>query len=84
MLDRNQKFLNKLKADFMSRLKYFNGNALKYLFDLGRNNLRTILGVLTGHNHLQYHLKNLNMTDTPNCRGYGTDLEMAKHFLCWC
>lgn len=43
-----------------------------------------LIGMLTGHNGLRYHLKKMGLSDDPNCRMCGDVPETAKHFLCQC
>ena len=56
----------------------------KYLLSLNRKCLRMMIGVLTGHNGLRYHLNKMGLIDDPNCRRCGDVPETAKHFLCHC
>jgi len=35
------------------------------LFDLGRNRLRIMMGLLTGHLHVKGHLCNIGLLDSP-------------------
>lgn len=56
----------------------------KYLLGLDRKSIRIMVGVLTGHNNLRYHLNKMGLSDDPNCRRCGDVPETAKHFLCHC
>lgn len=56
----------------------------KFLLSLNRKGLRDLVGILTGHNTLKYHLQKMGLTDTTVCRGCGSAAETAKHFLCHC
>jgi len=56
----------------------------KYLLGLSRKCLRLMVGMLTGHNGLKYHLNKMGISDDPNCRRCGDVPETAKHFLCQC
>jgi ribonuclease HI len=56
----------------------------KYLLGLDKKSIRTMVGVLTGHNSLRYHLNKMGLSNDPNCRRCGDVPETAKHFLCHC
>jgi hypothetical protein len=56
----------------------------KALLKLDRNQLRWVVGLLTGHCHLKGHLFKLGLSDSPTCeRCQGKD-EMTTHVLCEC
>ena len=56
----------------------------KFLLGLNRTCLRRMIGMLTGHNSLRYHLNKMGLSDDPNCRRCGDVPETSKHFLCHC
>ena len=61
-----------------------NAKNTKFLLSLGRVKLRTLVGVLTGHTSLNYHLNKLGIVSDPTCRGCGLEPETARHFICTC
>ena len=56
----------------------------KFLLSLNRTKLRAMVGVLTGHASLRYHLKKMGIVDDPTCRWCGFEPETARHFICAC
>ena len=46
-----------------------NSKNTKFLLSLGRTQLRKLIGVLTGHTTLNYHLNKIGITNDPTCRG---------------
>jgi hypothetical protein len=50
-----------------------------------RSSVRLLTQVITGHNTLQYHLRNMGLADTANCLQYGHELvETSAHFVGFC
>lgn len=56
----------------------------KQCLQLSRNNLRILVGLLTGHCRLNKHLHTLGVVDNPRCRGCNLEDETAEHVLCHC
>jgi hypothetical protein len=56
----------------------------KDLLKLNGDQLRWVVGLLTGHCHLQGHLFKLGLTDDPICKRYLEQDESATHTLCDC
>jgi hypothetical protein len=54
------------------------------LFNLSRNQLRIMTGLLTGHCHLKGHLFKLGLLNSPDCNRCKQASEMASHVLCDC
>lgn len=52
--------------------------------ELGRNSLKTLTALYTGHCHLRYHLSRMNLMDNSECRLCMEEDETAKHVLCAC
>ena len=61
-----------------------NSKNTKFLLSLGREKLRGLVGILTGHNSLGYHLNKMGIMNDPTCRGCGLEPETARHFICTC
>ena len=61
-----------------------NAKNTKFLLSLSRLELRGLVGVLTGHTNLNYHLNKIGIVNTPTCRGCGLEPETARHFVCFC
>ena len=61
-----------------------NARNTKFLLSLGRTKLRGLIGVLTGHVSLNYHLHKIGIVNDPICRGCGFEPETARHFICTC
>ncbi len=62
-----------------------NPTASHYLLGLSKQNLRLIVGVLTGHNTLNKHLHRMNLSRSSFCSMCGLDsAETSAHFLCVC
>jgi hypothetical protein len=56
----------------------------KELLNLNRNQLRWVVGLLTGHCHLNGHLFKLGLSNSPNCDRCQRENETATHILCEC
>ena len=56
----------------------------KFLLTLSREKLRWLVGILTGHNSLNYHLNKMGIVGDPTYRGCGLAPETARHFVCAC
>ena len=56
----------------------------KFLLSLSREKLRGLVGILTGHNSLNYHLSKMGIINDSTCRGCGLEPETARHFICTC
>jgi hypothetical protein len=56
----------------------------KDLLKLNRDQLRWVVGLLTGHCHLKGHLFKLGLTDDPMCERRLEEDESATHILCDC
>jgi hypothetical protein len=54
----------------------------KDMLKLNRNQLRWVVGLLTGHSHLKRHLFRLGSTDDPICERCLEEDESATHILC--
>lgn len=54
------------------------------LMNLQRQDLKIIIGTLTGHCPLNKHLYNIGITDSPLCRGCLTEEESAAHVVLEC
>lgn len=82
----HQKAWNELQNCRQSKevLEGCNSRTTKYLLSLNRKCLRLLVGVLTGHTNLRYHLNKMGLNEDPNCRRCGNIPETAKHFLCHC
>src|SRR5262249_15681856 len=61
-----------------------NAKTIKYILSLDKKDLRKLIGFLTGHNKLKYHMHKMNLADSSVCRGCDNAPETAKHVLCWC
>jgi hypothetical protein len=57
---------------------------MKDLLELYRDQLRWVVGLLTGHCHLKGHLFKLGLTDIPTCERCLEEDESATHILCDC
>jgi hypothetical protein len=57
---------------------------MKDLLKWNRDQLRCVVGLLTGHCHLKGHLFKAGLTDEPICRRYLEDDESATHILYDC
>ncbi|KAJ8951003.1 hypothetical protein NQ318_006387 [Aromia moschata] len=51
---------------------------------LGRNQLRWIVGLFTGHCSLMRHLTTIGVKNDPDCRRCGEEEETSFHILCEC
>jgi ribonuclease HI len=56
----------------------------KFLLSLSRVKLRGLVGVLTGHTNLNYHLHKIGILSDATCRGCSLEPETARHFVCTC
>ena len=56
----------------------------KYLLSLKRTELRSLVGIMTGHNYLNSHMKNMRVVGSPTCLKCLEEDETAEHFLCSC
>jgi hypothetical protein len=56
----------------------------KELLKFDRNQLKWVVGLLTGHCHLKGHLLKLGLSDSPTCERCHEKNEMATHVLCEC
>jgi hypothetical protein len=56
----------------------------KELLKLNRNQLKWVVGLLTGHCHLKGHLFKLGLSDYPTCERCQEKDETATHVLCKC
>jgi hypothetical protein len=56
----------------------------KDLLQLNRDQLRWVVGLLTGHCHLKGHLFKLGLTDAPTCERCLQEDESATYNLCDC
>jgi hypothetical protein len=56
----------------------------KDLLRLNSDQLRWVVGLLTGHCHLKGHLFKLGLTDDPTCERCLQEDESATHILCDC
>jgi hypothetical protein len=54
----------------------------KNLLKLNRDQLRWVVGLLTGHCHVKGHLFELELTDNPTCERCLEEDESATHILC--
>ena len=55
----------------------------KFITTLNKNNIRRLIGVLTGHCTLNKHLHKIGLHWSPICDKCG-GIESAAHFLCHC
>ena len=55
-----------------------------FLLELHRNQLRSLLGVLTGHCKLNKHLYRMQLRNNPTCDLCREEEETVVHFLCSC
>ena len=51
----------------------------KFLLSLSRDNLKKMIGIVTRHNTLNYHLSKIGLSSTPICRGCSEAPETSKH-----
>ncbi|XP_050294284.1 uncharacterized protein LOC126734631 [Anthonomus grandis grandis] len=54
------------------------------LRDMNRSDIRTAVGLLTGHCPVKYHLKAIGITEDDQCRFCSNATETAEHLLCEC
>jgi hypothetical protein len=59
-------------------------NRTKDLLKLNRQQLRWVIGLFTGHCHLEGHLFKLELIDDPTCNRCLEEDESATHILCDC
>lgn len=63
---------------------FWNHTHLTHLRSLDRRHLRAATQLLTGHNHLKYHMHKIKLAQTAECRLCGMDSETVKHLLTVC
>jgi hypothetical protein len=51
---------------------------------LTKSELKTITGILTGHNGLNYHMHRIGKSRNENCRLCLEESETAQHIMCEC
>ncbi|KAG5895351.1 hypothetical protein JTB14_003148 [Gonioctena quinquepunctata] len=56
----------------------------KEILSLDRRDIKTVTGLLTGHNHLNRHMELIGITDDPLCRWCLEDDETSSHILTEC
>ena len=61
-----------------------NAKNTKLLLGLNREKLRGLVGIVTGHNILNYHLNKIGIVSNPNCRKCDLEPETARHIVCTC
>jgi ribonuclease HI len=54
------------------------------LLRLPKGELRMAIGLLSGHARVNYHLRNLNLRDDPDCRLCGREAETTAHIINRC
>ena len=54
------------------------------LIKLSRTEVKSLVGIVTGHCCLNNHLKRIKLSVTPTCQCCYEDDETAAHFLCEC
>jgi hypothetical protein len=54
------------------------------LLSCNRTQSRVVIGLLTGHNTLRWHLYVMGLSSNPICRKCGTEEETSVHVLCEC
>jgi len=54
------------------------------LLNLPRNLLRTVMGIITGHNTLSRHMNIMGLNDDPLCEHCEGELETFLHFISQC
>lgn len=59
-------------------------NLAKQLLACSRTNLRAVIGILSNHNGLNYHLHNMGLADSPLCPLCGEGDESSIHLFCEC
>jgi ribonuclease HI len=55
----------------------------KYLLSRARNQVRILIGAITGHYRFNSHLRRINIRDDPDCDYCGQE-DTGEHFLCKC
>ena len=66
-------------------LRYPSIKAANYYRQQSRQNLRLLVGVLTGHHSaLNGHMYTLGVSETSFCRACEAEEETAEHLLCHC
>jgi hypothetical protein len=58
--------------------------AMTKVMSFNRTHSRAVIGLLTGHNTLRWHLCLLGLQDSPLCRKCGVMEETSPHILCEC
>lgn len=56
----------------------------KYILNLKRNDLRMLIGVLTGHSYFMKHMHNVGLADSPTCLQCLEENEDSIHFIIDC
>jgi ribonuclease HI len=59
-------------------------NRTSYLLSLKKSELRTLIGVVTGHCPLNNHMKTMRLANSPTCNRCLEEDETVEHFLCRC
>ena len=54
------------------------------LLNLPRNLLRTVMGIITGHNTLSRHMNIMGLNNDPLCKHCEGELETSLHFISQC
>lgn len=57
---------------------------LKQTTYLDKWDLRTTIGLLTGHAKVNNHMRRMGLRDDPDCRLCGRDVETTSHLICDC
>ena len=72
--------MNSLSRRFLS----YSSKRTQEFLTLTKTELKTISGILTGHNGLNYHMNRIGKTRDDNCRMCMEDSETAQHIMCEC
>ena len=62
----------------------FNHKRFKAMISIGKNQIRILTGLLTGHCKLRNHLFNIGLSNTNLCRFCELDAETSEHILTKC
>lgn len=54
------------------------------MLQLNRQEIKTLVGIITGHAEVNYHKHNTGRTSDPDCRFCGEEEETVLHILCDC
>jgi RNase H len=71
---------NSLARRFLS----YSSKRTQELLTLTKSELKTITGILTGHNGLNYHMHRIGKSRDENCRLCLEESETAQHIICEC